>query len=277
MHCLVKCKIVALVWFVSPLTLRTLVETSSSFANWFKYWYNLSCFSKHDRNNSLSIVVIFEWNIWKSCNKAVFEKLSFNMSNVTSVAFRMLYNSYAKLYLFCYWMSRTTISLGSPRSWSFWRLTLMVLLVWWTFCGIGVVIRDWRGNFVLAKSEWCLADSALVIKCLAACLVLSTAHDLGLSHIILDGDSLEVISLLSDMDCICPLYVNNIIYDCQYFIGLFPFFKCIQVKWCANFVVDHLAKHGTLVTSSQVCPLIPPWIRGDLDLDVPALMQSLYD
>lgn len=62
--------------------------------------------------------------------------------------------------------------------------------------GIRVVIHDWRGSFVCAKSDWCFADSTLIVECRAARLAFFTAHDLGFRCLVLESDSLEIISLL---------------------------------------------------------------------------------
>lgn len=46
---------------------------------------------------------------------------------------------------------------------------------------VGVVIRDWRGDFVCVNADRCLADSALLTECWVALLALFIAHEMGLS------------------------------------------------------------------------------------------------
>lgn len=46
-----------------------------------------------------------------------------------------------------------------------------------------------------ANSDRCLSDSALLAECRVAQLAFAMAIDLGLSSVVLEGDSLEVISL----------------------------------------------------------------------------------
>lgn len=45
-----------------------------------------------------------------------------------------------------------------------------------------VVIRKWNGTFIHTSREEGFADSALVLKCYAARLALSTAHKLGIRN-----------------------------------------------------------------------------------------------
>lgn len=51
------------------------------------------------------------------------------------------------------------------------------------------------------------------VKCHAARLL--SAWDLGLRSIILEGDSLEVITLLKGSLCDCPWTVSSFIADCK--------------------------------------------------------------
>lgn len=120
-----------------------------------------------------------------------------------------------------------------------------------------------------ARSDGCIAASPLLAECMAAKLALSTTHDLGLRCLILEGDSLEVISLLSDPHGDIPWFINSLIYDCINFIMTFTIFRCSHVKRYANSMADHLAKNGVMSKSLGIWPSSPPsWLEVDLNYDV---------
>lgn len=97
---------------------------------------------------------------------------------------------------------------------------------------------------------------------MAARLALFIAHDLGLRCLILEGDSLEVISLLSDSHGKIPWFISSLIHDCINLIKSFSVFRCFHVKCCANSMADHLVKHGTVTKSLGVWPLSPIMVGG---------------
>lgn len=143
--------------------------------------------------------------------------------------------------------------------------------------GVGVVIRDWRVTFVLTKSDQCLADLALIAECWAARLALATALELGLRCVVLEGDSLKVISLLSYQNGACPWSINWLIHDYFYFISLLSSFCFSHIKRCANTVAVRMAKHGSASTPTlEVWPFSPlSWIGDELNFDVTTPVQPL--
>lgn len=90
MHCLINSSMVALVWYASPLCLRTNFDYCDFFFEWISRWCNIPQLSKFDCGETLSMIAIFAWNIWKMHNKTIFEKTPFNMFNASAVAFRLL-------------------------------------------------------------------------------------------------------------------------------------------------------------------------------------------
>lgn len=92
-----------------------------------------------------------------------------------------------------------------------------------------VLFQDNMGSFLHAKSYGIEAANALSTKCLAAQLVLSTNFELRFNRVLLEDDSLEVITFLSDPTTVNPSWgISDIIHDCITLINSFEqvFFLC---------------------------------------------------
>lgn len=96
--------------------------------------------------------------------------------------------------------------------------------------GVGVVIRDWRGSFLFPTSDGCSSNSILSVECRTAHLALASALELGYWCVVLEGNSLKVISLLLDPDGETPWHVSSLIHDCFYFSPSFDRFSVSHVK-----------------------------------------------
>lgn len=118
--------------------------------------------------------------------------------------------------------------------------------------GVGIVVRDWRDTFLLARLHGCLAVSPLMTECKVARLTLSIAHDLGFRYLILEGDSLEIIFLLTDPHEEIHWLISSLIHDCINLLKTFIVLSCLHVKCCVNSVADHLAKHSAVSKTVEV-------------------------
>ena len=64
--------------------------------------------------------------------------------------------------------------------------------------GIGVVIRDWRGDVVAALSmPIALASTVADLEALACCRALLFAAEKGLQNVIFEGDSVSVMTAIA--------------------------------------------------------------------------------
>lgn len=102
-------------------------------------------------------------------------------------------------------------------------------------------------------------DSALIAECLVARLALTITHDLGLSSVVLEGDSLELITLLSDLNVVCPWVISCLIRYCFSLIQPFNQFMCNHIRG-ANSVADCLAKYGQGSKALTVGPQFLPFV-----------------
>lgn len=146
----------------------------------------------------------------------------------------------------------------------------MVMLLKLTLMGLFVpplIQLVWELCFEIGVVPFCMprrtyesdASSALFAKFLATCLALSTAHDLGLKRVILEDDSLEVITLLSDPSGENPPWViNGIIQDCFNLIKSFDQVSCSHVRRYANSVAQSLANHGQCSKLLEMWSSDPP-------------------
>lgn len=196
-------------------------------------------------------------------HKDVYEKILFNILNSFSIAFKVLNESQPR--------SNSFLRPDDCNASLYWR-PLEVELVKINFdgafsasshaCGLGVVVWDWRSSFLQAKSDRSFVDSALPVECLVTYLALSIAHVLGLRCLILEGNSLEAINLLSDPNGELPWAVSGIIQDCFSFIQTFDWFSCIHVKRCAILVANRLAKFGLGSKTLDWWSTVPPlWLE----------------
>lgn len=113
------------------------------------------------------------------------------------------------------------------------------------------MIRDYKDSFLHATSNNCCVDSVLSVKCYATLFALSTVRSLELSCVVLEGDSLEVINLLTNPDEIALWSINSFIYDCLLLSSSCIRFTVSHVKHCTNFVTDMLAKHEAMSPSRE--------------------------
>lgn len=125
-----------------------------------------------------------------------------------------------------------------------------------------------------AASERYCEDSALSAECYAALFALSTAHSLGLSSVVLEGDSLEVINLLANLDGVALWSISSLIHDCLLLSSSCFIFTLSHIKHCANSVADMLAKHEAMSSFQETWHSIPPyWLRNTLYFENIALEQ----
>jgi len=67
--------------------------------------------------------------------------------------------------------------------------------------GLGVVIRDWRGNVVASLSEQGpLPFSLDIVEAMAATREISFAHEHSIKPVILEGDSESMINALNSVE-----------------------------------------------------------------------------
>lgn len=101
-------------------------------------------------------------------------------------------------------------------------------------------------------------------KCLVARITLNliTARDLSILCLVLEGDSIEVTSLLRNLFEVVPWSISTLIQDCLSIIKAFTSFNC-------NHVEDHIAKHSLFL--SECWSSSPPlWLKNVLNFDLTA-------
>lgn len=115
-----------------------------------------------------------------------------------------------------------------------------------------------------------------MIECLAARMTLSIALDLGLSSIILEGDSWGIISLLLNLDEVSPWNIYNTIHDCHALCMTLNSCRFMHAKRCENVVADRIAKHAALSQKTESWSSLPPvWLKEDLYFDFVDLDQLI--
>lgn len=106
----------------------------------------------------------------------------------------------------------------------------------------GAVMKRENGSFLYALEDLSIFYSVEVALCLAARLGLLKGCDIGLKNVMLEGDSLNVISYLKGDPLLCPCEVEGIILDCINICSSFKEFSFSWAKRSANMSMHVLAK-----------------------------------
>ena len=112
--------------------------------------------------------------------------------------------------------------------------------------GIGVVVRNEHGEVVTALAEQIpTPDSIFTLETLAARRVVLFARDIGLHHVVFEGDSESSIHAISNR-LLLHSSCGHIIHDILLFSHSFQSFSFSHVCRQGNALVDALAKRARL-------------------------------
>ncbi|XP_023920887.1 uncharacterized protein LOC112032348 [Quercus suber] len=136
--------------------------------------------------------------------------------------------------------------------------------------GIGVVIRDWRGEVMATLSmPIALAPTVADLEALACCRAVMFAAEKDLQKVIFEGDSASVISAISQESPVLNSY-GDIVDDIRSLVSAFQLFKFVFVHRSCNVVADALAKKAKcLVGSKEWLDDLPTDISQLVGFDVP--------
>nr|POF26900.1 hypothetical protein CFP56_37675 [Quercus suber] len=108
--------------------------------------------------------------------------------------------------------------------------------------GIGVIVRDWRGEAIGALStSVTAAQSAVELEALACRRAVLFAVELGLQDVVFEGDSLQVIQALNQ-DNANHLSYGHILEDIRTQVAASSSFEFIFNTRHCNVVADAIAK-----------------------------------
>ena len=108
--------------------------------------------------------------------------------------------------------------------------------------GLGVIIRDWRGETIGALSTSVpIAQTVVELEALACRQAMLFAVELGLQDVVFEGDSLQVIQTLN-LDGTDHLTYGHIFKDIRTQVAALSSFEFIFNTRHCNIVADALAK-----------------------------------
>lgn len=125
-----------------------------------------------------------------------------------------------------------------------------------------IIIRNFKGEMVVARTRRISRCSPLRIECEATLLALRTTSTLGIKHLILEGDSMEVINLMEGALEECPQEIKVCIEDYQV---LFPNLLNLNIKHVrreGKKVAHKIAKVGINNPNLKIerMPIPPTWL-----------------
>ena len=117
--------------------------------------------------------------------------------------------------------------------------------------GLGVVVRDSVGLVIAALSQRVrLPGSVDVVEALAACRAMHFAQELSLHHVVIEGDSLQVIQAIIDTKPVQTLY-GHIIGEIKLLSSLFTC-SFLHVNRKGNMLAHALARRAVLSADTKV-------------------------
>ncbi|OVA12590.1 Reverse transcriptase zinc-binding domain [Macleaya cordata] len=195
--------------------------------------------------------------IWKARNQVIFEKKVVNIQVIITSA-QAMFNEHG----YCTLSNSYSIS---PKANSHQRwIPPPVGSIKINFDGAtkdntiaaGIVIRNSEGSVLACQNFYdgnhMGEDKALEAEARACLKGIELAKYLSSNSIILEGDSLKLINILSDESDTIPWRIHSIISDCKLLYSFFNSFSASYVPRRANCVAHSLAK---LAISSKNCNL----------------------
>ena len=142
-------------------------------------------------------------------------------------------------------------------------------------CGVGVVIRNAQGQIMGAMSKKLeLPLGAVEVEAKAFEEGLMLARDLGLNHVILEGDAQVVTNALLGY-CLPPTSIRTIIARAKLWRQMVQVWKTNHVRRTGNVAAHLMARNAKLVSDCVVwVEDTPPIIQCQVNRDVMLLNQS---
>ncbi|XP_023922274.1 uncharacterized protein LOC112033728 [Quercus suber] len=113
---------------------------------------------------------------------------------------------------------------------------------------VGVIIRDEKGQIIASMAEKVpLPNSVVALKAVAAVKALNFATELGISSVVVEGDSDIVIKALLN-DNISFADHRHLVEEAKLLSTLFSFCRFSHVKRQGNSATHHLTRHARHVS-----------------------------
>ncbi|KAB2605937.1 S ribonuclease [Pyrus ussuriensis x Pyrus communis] len=230
----------ASIWFASPLCLRTDRQLHGGFRIWLVEVAGLLA------RQSFDLALILIWGIWKERNSFLWNGRALNQVEIVC-------KSQAWLQEFRKWHDSKK---GSSRTTTHkWEKPT----VGWVKCnfdgawddlgqrgGVGVVVRDEKGDFVAATAlQFRGISSAILAEIMAARAAVLFARNMGVSQMVVQEDAMMVINALqNDKVALCNGMFGNVLLDARQMLQSFQNWKATFGRRETNKVAHRLARLG---------------------------------
>nr|XP_027118368.1 uncharacterized protein LOC113735569 [Coffea arabica] len=264
-HLFLCCPVAVQAWALSFLTLKIRLDSAKQVSSWLPGLLNLL------KKQDMELVAIILWNLWLNRNGALFDGSYRDPLSLVSLSINFL-QKYREANTSPNTPIRTSIA---PLHWTKPPVGFLkanfdgAVFSEYGYSGVGVVVRDERGNFVTGTSHKISGIfSPEVIEAYAARTAISLLLQWKVPNIILEGDSLKIVNMLKLMESDDSAY--GVLLD-DIFVRL-QNFAAWEANWVprkANVPAHLLARNARSI--SDICswsysppPFLPSAISADL-------------
>ncbi|XP_043693618.1 uncharacterized protein LOC122644075 [Telopea speciosissima] len=258
-HTILHCPFAKVVWFGSPLLFRVPDKEEFSLQNWIEGWLEWRKVGKKQFRELSGLCSFLAWLLWLARNAYVRGQRKMSLEEVIQAGIKAHCG-----YLGC--LKESVVlqeGLTPPVQQS--------EVVWTTptqpfhsICtdalwspdhkrgGLGVVIKNYRGELIFAKLDPSKFDSMIIGEALAIRLGLLEAISEGLEFIKVESDNQQVINYLNASTMSAPLQLQSVLQDILHIAAYFSDCKFTFIPREANEVADSLARKALSMSLNPI-------------------------
>lgn len=252
LHALWKCRVVEGVWSCHSWSQQALNPSPLTVCDL------LDCFLQVTEDFRKEIFSVLAWCLWNQRNALHFGRSVQPITNISSLA-----SNFLQEFLAAQEEEAQPVHMPitqhqwKPPKQGYFKINFdAVVFKSLNLAGIGVIIRDWRGEATAALSlPIALASTVASLEALACrCAVMFVAEK-DLQNLIFKRDSASMIKAISQESPILNSY-TDVVDDIRTLVSVFQSFQFVHVHRSCNVVADALAKKAKCSVGSQ------EWLDG---------------
>jgi len=262
LHALWKCQVVESVWSYHSWAQQAMNPPPLTFCDLFDHFLQVTDDFRKE------IFTVAAWCLWNRRNALHFGRQVQPITNINLLASNLLQE-------FLVAQEDEAPTVHSPVIQHQWRPLEhdhfkvnfnVAVFKSLNLAGIGVVIRDWRGDVLAALSmPTALTSTVADLEALACRCAVMFAVEKDLQNVIFEGDSVSIINAIVQENPVLNSY-GDIVDDIRSLVSVFQSFQFVFVHRSCNVVADALAKKAKCLAEYR------EWL-GDLPTDISQLVD----